>query len=127
VRLKPRLKPGRLHPITVVPADGRVQVRFHGRRIADTSRALLLTEARHRPVLYIPLEDVDADVLEPSDHRTYCPFKGDAAYYSLHDRDEFAEDAVWVYRSPYAAVAPIAGHLAFYPRFVEIDWATASA
>lgn len=125
--LKPRLKPGRLHPITIVPAEGRVRVRFGTRVIAETDRALELTEPWYRPVLYVPLADVSADVLVPSAHRTYCPFKGDASYYSLRDGDHVVDNAVWTYREPYDAVAPIAGHVAFHPQYVEIDRATAPA
>jgi uncharacterized protein (DUF427 family) len=119
--LRPRLRPGRLHPIDVEPAGGVVRVRYAGREIAASERALVLREARHRPVVYVPLEDVDAAVLEPSDHATYCPFKGEASYYSLRDGDRVAEDAVWTYREPYDAVAAIAGHVAFYPQHVEIE------
>ena len=119
--LKPKLKPGRHHPITVEPAGGRVRVRFRGREIASTERALVLTEATYPPVLYIPKRDVATDALEPSSHETYCPYKGEASYYSLRHADRVAEYAVWTYESPYDAVAPIAGHVAFYPDQVEIE------
>ncbi|HET7682300.1 MAG TPA: DUF427 domain-containing protein [Marmoricola sp.] len=117
---KPRLEPGRLHPITVEPAEGRVTVRYGDRQIAATDRALVLREASYPPVYYVPLDEVDPAVLEPSTHTSYCPYKGDASYYSLHDGDRRAADAVWTYRTPYDAVAGIAGHVAFYPEHVEI-------
>ena len=59
-------------------------------------------------------------MLEPTDHQTYCPFKGDASYYSLRDGDRVAENAVWSYVTPYDSVSEIAGHVAFYPHRVEI-------
>lgn len=118
---KPVLTPGPDHPITVEPASERVRVRYGGRQIADTDRALVLEEADYPPVLYIPFEDVDADVLEPSSHETYCPFKGDASYYTLRDGDRVAEAAVWTYPEARPAVSEIRGHLAFYPKHVEIE------
>ena len=114
------LVPGPDHPITVAPAGTTVTVRWAGRVIAKTDDALVLQESTYRPVFYVPLDAVDADVLRPSDHRTYCPYKGDASYYSLADGDQAAENAVWTYLTPYDAVSEIAGRVAFYPQHVEI-------
>lgn len=118
---RPHLVPDASHPITVTPTDGRVVVTRHGRVIAETDRALTLQEASYPPVQYFPLADVDASLLERTDHATYCPYKGDAGYYSLVDGDARAENVVWTYDAPYDAVAPIAGHVAFYPDEVEIS------
>jgi uncharacterized protein (DUF427 family) len=115
------LVPGPDHPITVTPADTTVTVRLGGRTIAHTKRALVLQEASYQSVYYLPLEDVEADVLRPSSHETYCPFKGDASYYSLADGDTVVADAVWTYVEPYDAVSEIANHVAFYPQHVEIS------
>lgn len=118
---RPHLVPDASHPITVTPTDGRVVVSRNGRVIAETDRALTLQEASYPPVQYVPLADVDPSVLERTDHATYCPYKGDAGYYSLVDGDARAENVVWTYDAPYDAVAPIAGHVAFYPDEVEIS------
>lgn len=118
---KPVLTPGPDHPITVEPAGDRVRVRFGERQVVDTDRALVLTEATYPPVLYFPREDVDPAVLVPSEAGSYCPFKGEATYFSLRDGDRVAEDAVWCYDRPHAAVGEIAGHVAFYPEYVEIE------
>ena len=115
------LIPGPDHPITVTPADTTVSVRLGGRTIAQTERALVLQEASYPPVYYVPLDDVEADALRPSSHETYCPFKGDASYYSLADGDAVVENAVWSYVAPYDAVSEIANHVAFYPQHVEIS------
>jgi uncharacterized protein (DUF427 family) len=118
---KPVLEPGPTHPITVEPAAGRVRVTFADRVVADTDRALVLREASYPPVLYLPLEDLDTEVLEPSAHHTYCPYKGDATYYTLRAGDRTVTDAIWHYREPYDAVGAIAGHVAFYPQHVTIE------
>jgi uncharacterized protein (DUF427 family) len=114
------LVPGPDHPITISPADTTVTVRWAGRVIAKTDDALVLQESTYRPVYYLPLDAVDADVLESSTHRTYCPYKGDASYFSLADGDEVSENAVWTYLTPYDAVSAIAGRVAFYPNQVDI-------
>ena len=114
------LIPGPDHPITVTPSEQTVTIRFGGRIIAKTDRALVLQESTYRPVHYLALDAVDADVLEPTSHATYCPFKGDASYYSLIDGDTVAENAVWRYVAPYDAVSEISGRVAFYPDQVEI-------
>lgn len=118
---KPVLTPGPDHPITVESAGGQVRVRYGDRQIVKTDRALVLTEASYPPVLYVPLDDVDAGVLEPSSGESYCPYKGEASYYTLRDGDRVAEDAVWTYVEPREAVREIAGHVAFYPPHVEIE------
>ena len=112
-------QPGPGHPITIEPNPGRVVVTVAGRTVADTTRALTLREGKLRPVRYIPLEDVDMSLLEPSDHTSYCPFKGDATYHSIPAGGERSVNAVWTYREPYPAVAQIAGHVAFYPDRVD--------
>jgi len=115
------LVPGPDHPITVTPADSTVTVRLGGRVIAKTDRALVLREASYPAVHYVPIAEVEDSVLRPSSHETYCPFKGDASYYSLLDGDTVIADAVWTYVAPYDAVAEIADHVAFYPQHVEIS------
>ena len=115
------LVPGPDHPITVTPADRTVTVSLDGRPIATTDRALVLQEASYPPVYYLPLEDVAADALQASSHETYCPFKGEASYYSLVDGDTVVDDAVWTYVTPHDAVSEIANHVAFYPQHVEIS------
>lgn len=107
--------PGPDHPITVEPAYRHVRVHFNGRIVADTQRALVLREASYPPVFYIPREDADMTLYERSSHGSHCPYKGDAAYFSLAVGDRQARDAVWSYEQPYPAVAAIRDHLAFYP------------
>ncbi len=107
------------HPITIAPANGRVRVNFAGHVVADSDQALLLTEASYAPVFYLPPEHVDFASLERTSHRTRCPYKGEASYYSIHLADRLAQNAVWCYEQPSEAVAAIAGYLAFYPDRVD--------
>ena len=113
------LQPGPDHPITVEPTKARVVVKAGGRVVADSRNAFTLQESTYPAVQYIPLADVDAGVLERTDHETYCPYKGEASYYSLNAGEVKAENAVWTYEKPYDAVAPIKDHVAFYPNVVD--------
>ena len=112
--------PGPDHPITVVPNKNRVRVIFAGKTIADSTRALTLTEASYPDVQYIPRADVDMDALKPTAHASHCPYKGDASYFAISAGGNSADNAVWSYERPFPAMAAIAGYLAFYPHKVEI-------
>ena len=111
--------PGPDHPITIEPNPARVVVSVAGRVIADTRSALTLREASYPAVQYVPRTDVDLSLLSRTSHATYCPYKGDAAYYSIPVGGERSVDAVWTYEAPYDAVAAIRDHLAFYPDRVD--------
>jgi uncharacterized protein (DUF427 family) len=111
--------PGPDHPISIEPNPARVTVSIAGRTVADSRSALTLREASYRPVQYIPRKDVDMTLLERTDHRTYCPYKGDCAYFSIPLGGERSVNAVWTYEAPYAAVAGIKDYVAFYPSRVD--------
>ena len=107
------------HAITVVPQAGRLRVRFGGKIMAETTRALALIEGAISSVLYIPREDAAMVYFLRTKHITRCPFKGDASYYSLSVGERVVQNAVWSYEQPLDAVVAIAGHLAFYADRVD--------
>src|ERR1700681_3865842 len=92
--------PGRQHPITIEPAGQRIIVRAGDRVVADTTAALTLHEAGYPPVRYIPINDIDQTLLRPSPTSTYCPYRGDATYYSIDGPEGAIEDAIWGYEHP---------------------------
>lgn len=116
---KPVRIPGPDHPITITPQGGRVVVTVGGRVIADSRRALTLQEASYPAVQYIPRDDADMSQLARTTHASYCPYKGDASYYSIPAGGSQADNAVWSYEHPHPAMAQIAGYLAFYPDRVD--------
>jgi uncharacterized protein (DUF427 family) len=116
---KPIKAPGPDHPISIERNPVRIVVSVAGLLIADTRNALTLREADYPPVQYIPRADVDFSRLEPTDHVTYCPYKGDCTYYSVPSGGKKSVNAVWTYENPYSAVAQIKGHVAFYPDRVD--------
>jgi uncharacterized protein (DUF427 family) len=111
--------PNTEHPITIEPSASRVRVIVGGKTVADTRAALTLRESDHPAVQYVPREDVDMLLLERTDHESYCPYKGEASYFSIPSGGERSANAVWTYEKPYDAVAPIKEYLAFYPDRVD--------
>lgn len=116
---KPMRAPGPDHPITIERNKKRVVVSVAGRVIADTTEALTLRESTYPAVQYVPSKDVDMSLLARTDHATYCPYKGNCAYYSIPVGGERSTNAVWTYEAPYAAVAAIKDYVAFYPNRVD--------
>ena len=105
------------HCIETKAAARHVQVKYKGELIADSRKALVMHEGTYAPVYYVPRADVKMDRLARTSHRTHCPFKGDASYYSIANGPE---NAVWSYEQPYDEMMPIKDLLAFYPDKVEI-------
>ncbi len=116
---KPIKIPGPDHPIVIEANPARVVVTLGGAVVADTRSALTLREASYPAVQYIPRKDVDMSLLARTDHATYCPYKGDCAYYSIPAGGERSVNAAWTYEAPYAAVESIKDHVAFYPSRVD--------
>ncbi|ASO21913.1 uncharacterized protein (DUF427 family) [Actinoalloteichus hoggarensis] len=102
------------HVLYVHQLDRRIRGEFAGRTVVDTVRARMLHETRLLPQWYLPIEDVAPGVLVESDHRTHCPFKGDARYWHLRVGDRTVRDAGWSYPDPVAGSPDLRGLIAFY-------------
>jgi uncharacterized protein (DUF427 family) len=111
--------PGPDHPIAIQPTLDKVTVAFAGSTVAESTNALTLREASYPPVQYIPKSDARMELLVPTAHKTHCPYKGEASYFTIKAGGRTAENAVWCYENPHEAVSEIAGHLAFYPDRVD--------
>ena len=99
-------------------SSDRVQVRFNGEIIADSGRTLIVREMQLAPVVYFPRRDVRFDLLEKTDHETFCPFKGEASYFSLRLGSRIEENVIWSYEEPFDEVAGLKDYMAFYPERV---------
>ena len=111
--------PGPDHPISIVANPSRVAIIVGGKTVADTRSALTLREASYSPVEYIPRRDVDMSALVRSDHKSYCPYKGDPSYFSIPGGGQRSVNAVWTYEAPFEAMTQIKDFLAFYPDRVD--------
>lgn len=118
---RPILQPGPDHPIAIERRQGPVTVRAGDCIIAVTDRALVLREANYPPVYYLPRGDARMDLLARSTTTSWCPYKGEASYFSIPSLGERGVDAVWTYEQPSAPTEIIADHLAFFPDRVSIE------
>jgi len=107
------------HRVDLLPEARRVRVTFAGAVIADSSRAVRVEETGHEPVHYGPGTDVRLDLMRPTEHKTYCPFKGDCSYWTMEVDGGKSENAVWGYRAPYDEARGLAGYYAFYKSRVD--------
>jgi uncharacterized protein (DUF427 family) len=92
----------------------RIRARLGGETVVDSRHPKLLHEHGHLPIYYFPQDEVDMNLLVPSDKHTTCPYKGEASYWSVHAGGKVAQDAVWSYPHPNADAPPLAGYMAFY-------------
>lgn len=112
------------HSIRFCPEQQSAMVQYNGQTLAKSAHAILLKEKGCEPVLYFPMKDVQTELLNQSESKSICPFKGEASYFTLaeqlKDEDSPTGDVAWYYPDVYDEVAQIAGHVAFYPEKVEI-------
>jgi uncharacterized protein (DUF427 family) len=101
------------YEIRLEPSGKRVRVEFNGTWVADSTRAIVLHETRMAPTFYLPREDVRLDFLEKTDHRTHCPFKGNAGYWTLRVGGAIAENAVWSYEEPFDVGEGLKDYMSF--------------
>jgi uncharacterized protein (DUF427 family) len=106
-------------PPALEPFEGRVAVYFNKKIIADTSAAYRVLETNHPPGFYIPPEDIDHSMLEPSALQTGCEWKGTGKYYHLKDGDSYSENVACYYDDPTKTFQPIKNYLSFYPARVD--------
>ncbi|MFA9429994.1 DUF427 domain-containing protein [Egicoccus sp. AB-alg2] len=106
-------------PPTVDPSREHVRVWFAGRIVGDSHAAVRVCETSHPPVYYLPREDVDASALAPTERRTWCEFKGQAAYADLLVEGQRSAHACWWYPRPTPGYEVLTDRIAFYPQRVE--------
>lgn len=100
--------------LQVAPCASRITVRFQDQTIADSADVLIMRETNHAPVYYFPRKDVAMNLLEPTDHRSHCPFKGNANYWTLHVGGREAQNVAWSYEDPFDEALVVKDHIAFY-------------
>jgi len=107
------------HRVDALPSSRHVEVHVDVRKLAETTRPVLLYETGLPVRYYIPAEDVDLTQLEQTDLLTRCPYKGIASYWSVKDA-ELGKNIVWSYEDPIPASLAIKGRIAFYNEVVDI-------
>jgi uncharacterized protein (DUF427 family) len=105
--------------VDLEPCSQRIQVKLGGETLADSTRTLTVLETKHDPVVYFPRDDVRFEQLEATDHTSFCPFKGDASYWSARVKGRVEDNVVWSYEDPFDEVANLKDYVSFYPNRVE--------
>jgi len=106
--------------ITLKPARRRWRARLNGHVFADTDDAIILHERGLAPVVYFPRQDVAMEYMGRTHHHSFCPHKGQAAYYTLTLDGDILENVAWSYEDPYDPVGAIRDRIAFYPGEIEL-------
>ncbi|ATL85504.1 DUF427 domain-containing protein [Streptomyces malaysiensis] len=113
------------HRVDVERGSQHVTVTIDGRVVAESTHPLLVHETGLPVRYYLPPEDVDLTLFEPTDSHTTCPFKGEAAYWTYRgaagDEAEPRPDVVWAYPQPIEKVSEIKDHLSFYDSVAKIE------
>jgi uncharacterized protein (DUF427 family) len=109
------------HHVEAHPESHRVRVSLGGVVLAESDRPLVLNETGLPARYYLPREDVQMELLQPTQTRTHCPFKGDASYWAVTVDGVTHPDLVWCYEDPLPAVASIAGYLCFYDERLDVE------
>jgi uncharacterized protein (DUF427 family) len=105
---------GPAHRLLMQDFPRRVRAVFGGQTVLDTTRGVLLHETGLLPQLYVPTDDIRADLLRPTEHHTFCPFKGTASYWTVAVADQVAENAIWAYPEPNPESQWLRGYAGFY-------------
>ena len=113
--------------IDTLPSSRLVEVFVDGKLVARTRRAIFLFETRMIARYYFPVDDLVEGTLVPSDHTTYCPYKGAASYYHFDLDGKRHENIVWYYREPFPESSMIKGLISFYNEKVDIRVSSGSA
>jgi uncharacterized protein (DUF427 family) len=112
---------GPAHKLLMHDFPRRIRATFGGQTVVDSTRAVLLYETGLLPQVYVPIEDIRADLIETTDHHTYCPFKGTASYWTVNAGGQHAENAIWSYPEPNAEAAWLQGYAGFYTGAMD-EW-----
>jgi uncharacterized protein (DUF427 family) len=105
---------GPAHKLLMQEFPRRVRATFGGQTVFDTTRAVLLHETGLLPQVYVPIDDIRADLITPTEHHTFCPFKGTASYWTVNAGGQVAENSIWAYPDPTPEASWLKGYAGFY-------------
>jgi uncharacterized protein (DUF427 family) len=109
-------------PPALVPCRRRVRIELGGVTIVDSTAALRVLETSHPPTIYVPPADIAPACIRPAAGRSFCEWKGTAAYLDVVVGERREARAAWTYPAPVAAYAGLCDHVAFYPSRMDACW-----
>jgi len=109
------------HRIDTYRTTRAVRVSVDGEVVAESTRAVALFESGLPPRFYLPAEDVRTDLLEPSEKKTSCAYKGEASYRHVRVGDTLHEDLAWTYAEPDDEGEAVRGLICFFNERVDLE------
>jgi uncharacterized protein (DUF427 family) len=106
--------------VDILPSSRSVRIEVDGVVIAESDHPTFLFETGLPRRTYLPKLDVRLDLLDATNSRTMCPYKGTARYWSVRAGEAAHPDLVWSYDAPFRESAPIAALVAFYDEKVDV-------
>ena len=113
--------PNPSHRIACHPTTRRLRVDVAGTTLVDTDDTVILFETTLQHRLYVDPKHVRTDLLEMTDTKTYCAYKGVATYRAAVIGDLVVPDVAFVYDDPFPEAATIKGMLSFDPTRVDFS------
>ncbi len=107
--------------VDALTSSRHVAVSIDGTLLAESTKPTVLYETGVPARYYLPMTDVRMDLLQPSDRRSSCPYKGDSQYWSVQIADRVVEDIAWSYTLPRHEALQIAGLVCFYDELVDTN------
>ncbi len=107
-------------PPRVETSNQRIRIIFNGETVADSAQAFRVLETTHPPVYYLPQTDIAMTYLNQTQHKTFCEFKGQAAYWAIQVGEKVIQNAAWSYPNPSPGYRALKDHIAFYPSSMDI-------
>ena len=105
---------GPAHLLLMHDFPRRVRAVLAGETVLDTEGAKILHETGLHPQIYVPVDDLNQELLKPTEHHTHCPFKGTASYWSVAAGANTAENAIWSYPEPNPESKWLRGYAGLY-------------
>jgi uncharacterized protein (DUF427 family) len=102
------------HKVLEKPVHGKMRAQLGADVFAESTSVIEVDEDQNPPRYYFPRQDVRMDRLAPSPTRSYCPFKGEASFFSMELGDGPLPDVAWAIETPYDEHADLKGRIAFY-------------
>ncbi|PNS20531.1 hypothetical protein CAC42_5981 [Sphaceloma murrayae] len=107
--------------VDIVHSTRPIKISVGGVVIAETTSSMHLYETSLPVRYYMPLTAVDQSVLQPSELKTKCPYKGEAEYYRVVLNGKEYGEVVWYYTRPTVECAAIQGLVCFYDEKVDVE------
>jgi uncharacterized protein (DUF427 family) len=106
--------------VDILPSSRHVRVEVDGVTVAESTKPTLLFETGLPPRYYLPRTHVRMELLQPTDTKTHCPYKGQAEYWSLTTTEGVHPDLAWSYPTPLPESEKVAGLVSFYNERVDL-------